>query len=102
MQALPLVGQLGDRLPLASQRLRGHKALEGNRVFPREHVVHGPTQLVGEDGERLGFAVFVFPGGKVRFARLTLADEQHGSFRKGPTQVDVANLFAGRAQPFTT
>ncbi len=63
----PLVGQLDGGLGLSPQRLRGDKALEVKRVFPREHVVHGPAQLVGEHGERFGFAVFVFEFRKILF-----------------------------------
>ena len=69
----PLVGQLDGRLRLSPQRLRGDKAMEVKRLFPREHVIHGPAQLVGEHGERFGFAVFVFQFRKIFFARLILA-----------------------------
>ena len=83
-QALPVVGQLDGGLCLSPQRLRGHKALEVKRLFPREHVIHGAAQLVGEHGERFGFAVFVFEFRKILFPRLTLADEEHGGFGKRP------------------
>ena len=79
-----MVGQLGDRLRLSPQGLRGHKALEVKRLFPREHVIHGAPQLVGEYGEGFGFAVFVFEFRELLFARLTLADEEHGGFGKRP------------------
>ena len=72
-QALPVVGQLDGRLRLSPQRLRGDKALEIKRLFPREHVIHGAAQLVREYGERFGFAVFVFQFRKILFARLILA-----------------------------
>jgi hypothetical protein len=48
------MSQLDRGLGLSPQRLRGHKAGEINRVFPREHVIHGPTQLMGEYGQRFG------------------------------------------------
>ena len=92
------MSQLGDGLCLSPQRLRGHKAVESKRVFPREHVIHGAPQLVGEHSERFGFAVFVFEFGKIRFPRLTLADEEHGGFGKGPAQMNIANLFARRPE----
>ena len=60
MQALPVVGQLGRRLHLSPQRLRGHKASEIKRWFPREQVVHSTGQLVREYGQGFGFAGFVF------------------------------------------
>jgi hypothetical protein len=99
-KALPSVGQLGDRLPLSPQGLRSHKALEVKRVFPRKHGVHGPPQLMGEHGERCGFAVLVFKCGKICFARLTLTNEEHGGFGKRPPQLDVANLFTRGAEAF--
>src|SRR6185369_4163767 len=85
---------------LSPQGLRGHKALKIKRVFPREHVIHGATQLMRKYRERFGFAVFVFEFGKVRFPRLTLADEEHGGFGKSPAEMDVADLFAGSPQAF--
>ena len=94
MRALPVIGQLDDRLRLSPQRLRGHKAIQIKRLFPREHVVHGPAQLVGEHGQRFGFAVFVCKCGAILFPWLTLADEEDGGFGKRPAEMDVANLFA--------
>ena len=85
LKVRPIGGQLDDRLGLSPQRLRSNKALEIKRLFPRKHVVHGAPQLVSEHGQRFGFAVFVFQFRKILFPRLTLADEQHGSFVKGPT-----------------
>jgi hypothetical protein len=68
MWALPSVGQLDGGLPLSPQGLRGHEALQIKRLFPCEHVIHGPRQLMGEHGQRFGFAVFAFQFGKVRLA----------------------------------
>jgi hypothetical protein len=79
--ALPVVGQLGGGLRLSPQRLRGDKAIEIKRLFSREHVIRGP--IMGET-VALGFAVLVFKFGKIFFPRLTLADEKHGGFGKGP------------------
>ena len=59
-QAPPVVGQLDRGLHLSPQGLRGDKALEIKRLFPREQVVHRTAQLVREYGERFGFAVLVF------------------------------------------
>jgi hypothetical protein len=83
-KAQPWMSQLGGGLCLSPQRLRGHKALQIKRLCPREHVIHGAAQLVGEYGQRFGFAVFVFECGKIFFPGLTLADEKHGGFRKRP------------------
>ena len=72
MQALPVVGQLGGRLRLSSQRLRRNKTLEVKRLFPREHVVHGPSKLMPEDRQGFGFAVFVFQFRKIFLPKLIL------------------------------
>lgn len=88
------MGPLARGLWLSPQRLRGDKAVEVKRVFARKHVVHGATELVCEDRERLGFAVLVFELGTIRFPRLTLADKKYGGFGKRPAQMHVANLFA--------
>jgi len=84
LKVCPLRGQLDDGLPLSPQWVRSDKALQINRLFPREQVVHGAAQLVGEHGQGFGFAVFMFALQEVRFPRLTLAEEQHGGFSKGP------------------
>ena len=81
LKALPSVGQLDRGLSLSPQRLRSHKALEVKRVFPRAHVVHRATQLVGEHGEGFGLAMFVFEGGKIRFSGLALPNKESGGFR---------------------
>ena len=69
-------------------------------MFSREHVIHGPAQLVREDSERFGFAVFVFEFGKILFPGLALADEEDRGFGKGPAQMHVADLFARSPQSF--
>jgi hypothetical protein len=94
------VSQLGGGLGLSPQRLRAHKALESKRLAPCEPVIHGPAQLVGEHGERLGFAVFLCEFSKLRFPRRTLPDTEHGGFSKGPAQMDVPALLARGASPF--
>ena len=99
MRALPLGGQLDHRLRLSPQGLRGDKALQIKRLVPREHVIPGARELLRQHGERFGFAVFVFQLRKVRLARLIVTQEQGGGFRQRPAQMDVANLFAGGAQP---
>jgi hypothetical protein len=47
------MSQLDRGLCLSPQWLRGHKAIEIKRLFPREHVIHGSTQLMGERGQGL-------------------------------------------------
>ena len=96
LKALPSVGQLDHGLSLSPQRLRRNKTLEVKRLFPREQVIHGTAQLVGEHGQRLGFAVLVFEGGNIRFSGLALPNKEYGGFRKRPAEMHIANLFAGR------
>jgi len=72
MQALPVVGQLDGRLRLSPQGLRGDKASKVKRLFPREHIIHGPRQLMGQYGQRFGFAVFVLQLRKIFLAGLVL------------------------------
>ena len=78
------MGQLDRGLHLSPQWLRGHKALEIKHLFPREHIIHGAAQFVGEHGQRFGFAMFAFQFGKLFLARLTLANKEHGGFGKRP------------------
>jgi hypothetical protein len=73
--------------------------LESKRLFPRAQVIHGPRQLVGPHGERLGFAVFVFEFGKVLLARLVVAQEEPGRLRNRPAQVHGADLLARDTPP---
>jgi len=40
----------------------------------------------------------MFECGKLCFAGLTLAEEEHGGFGTGPAQMHLANLFARRAE----
>jgi hypothetical protein len=72
-QALPCVGQFDGRLGLSPQGLCSDKALESKRLRPRQQVIHGPRQLMGEHGQRCGFAVLVVECGKILLAQLVLA-----------------------------
>ena len=99
-RALPVVGQLDRRLRLSPQRLRGNKALEVKRLFPREHVIHGARELVSEDREGFGFAVFVFEFREILFPQLVLPSDEDRGFGKGPAQMTVADLFSGGPEPF--
>ena len=67
-------------------------------MFPREHGVHGPAQLVREYRQGLGFAMLLFAFGKICFAGLPLADKEDRGFGNRPAQMDGADLFAGRAE----
>ena len=71
-QARPEVGQLERRLGLSPQLGRGDKALQIERLLPRQHRIDSARQFVREHGEGFGLAVFVFGFGKRRFAELML------------------------------
>ncbi len=94
------MSRLDRGLGLSPQRLRGHKGLEVKGLFPREQVVHGLAQLMGEHGERLGFAVCVFEFHRVCFPGLALPNKEDRGFGKGPAQMLVVDLFARRPQSF--
>ncbi len=66
-------------------------------MCPREHVVHGPRQLLRQHGQRFALAVFAFQLGEVALPELVLAQEEHGGFREGPLELRVANLLARKA-----
>ena len=53
--------------------VRENEASESKRVCPREQVIHGPRQLMGQHGEGVALAVFAFQFDEVLFARLILA-----------------------------
>ena len=84
LKVRPIGSQLDGRLGLSPQRFRGDKALQIKRLFPREHVVHGPPQFVGEHSQGFGFAMFVFEFRKIFLSRLTLADKEDRRIGKGP------------------
>ncbi len=78
------MSQLDHGLCLSPQRLRRNEAREIKRLLPREHVIHGPPQLVREDRERFGLAVFMFQFAEIFFAGLTLTNDEYGGFGKRP------------------
>jgi hypothetical protein len=94
VEALPLGGQLGRGLPHSPQGLRGHTALQGKGLVPREHKIHGPGQLLGQYREGFALVVFAFQLGKVVLPRFVLAQEQRGGFREDPLELGGADLFA--------
>src|SRR6266516_1005701 len=84
VEALPLGDQLGSGLPHSPQGLRGHKALQGKGLLPREHVVHGTGYLLRQHREGFALAVLTLQFGKILLAGFVLAQEEHGSLREGP------------------
>ena len=63
-------------------------------------IIHGACELVGQHGERFGFAVLVCQFRKIVFAGLVLSQEEDGRFRTGPAQMPVADLLTRGPEPF--
>ena len=73
--------------------------VENGLVF--EHGINGSGDLMGKDGQRLGFVVFVglhfHPGLRLGVA----TQEQNGGFRKGPFEESIADFPAAGAVGFS-
>ena len=67
--------------------------------FRVEHEVDGPSELVGQDRERLGLAVLALEPGEELLALGVVAQEEDGGLGEGPLEVDVADLGAAGAEP---
>jgi hypothetical protein len=99
LRLIPRRVQLGVRLsrftPLAMAELvhiKGHFALE--------HVIDGPSQLVGQDGEGFPRGVSFLQTGQHSLTFGSVAQEQRGRFGKGPLEVRVPDVLACRAHAF--
>ena len=82
--------------PLPSP-LRREELLHGEDGPSRQHVEHGPSDLVRQDRERLPFAV-LFLNPRDQLLPLGMAQEQHGRFGERPLQMDVPHLRAAGAE----
>jgi len=85
--------QLGGRLIHPLQFLKTEELFLVKSLLVFKHEVDGPPQLVGEDREGLGFAVFTGKPLEVLFPRLIALEEKDRSLREGPLEVGVADLF---------
>ncbi len=83
----------------AGEILTGRAGVTRPRSAPRqgdflvEQVIDGPTQLGGEDAERLALAAFLLLALEPLLGPLALA-EKETRLREGPTQPRVADLLA--------
>ena len=57
-----------------------------------EHDVHGATEFLCDDGQRLGFSVFADQSLVVALGLFITAEEEAGCLAEGPLQVDISNL----------
>ena len=55
--------------------------------FALEHVIDGPRELVGQDGQGFPLAVFFLQAGHIVLSCRVVAQAQRRSFGKGPLQV---------------
>jgi len=85
--------QLGGRLIHPLQCLETEELFLVKSLLIFEHEIDGTSQLVGEDREGLGFAVFTGKPLEVLFSRLVAFEEKHRSFGEGPLEVGVTDLF---------
>jgi len=58
-----------------------------------EHEIDGTAELVGEDRERLGFAVLMSKSLEILFGRFIALEEEDGGLGEGPFEVGVTDLF---------
>ena len=90
------VGLTSLRTPSSCQ-----KSLHGKSPFLLEHVIHGSSQSMGQDRQGFTFTVFVFDFLEVFLAFWITPEKKNGRFRKGPLQMDVADLGARSAVLFS-
>ncbi len=57
-----------------------------------EHEIDGTPELVGQDREGLGFAVFTGKPFEILFAGLVAFEEEDGGLGEGPLEMGVADL----------
>ena len=70
--------------------------------FAREHVIDGPSKLMGEDGQRCALAMFFLSTGQQLLSVGIVTEAQGGSFGKGPREVRVPALLPRRPQAFAS
>ena len=62
------------------------------------HVLDRPRSLVGQDGQGRALAVLLLQPAQVFWSSRLGSEEQHGRCGKGPLQIGIAALGAGRAR----
>ena len=80
-EAHPRVVQLDVGL-IRSAPLPLQTRLHIERRSPFQHVVHGTSQLLGEDGEGFALAVLFLQAGAIFLARRVAPEEPDGRFGK--------------------
>ena len=93
MEADPVGVQLGVRLT-RSAPLTMEKPLHIKGCLAFEHVINGPRQLVGQDGEGFALAMPMLQTRQVFLSCGIIAQEQHRSLGKSPFEVGITDLLA--------
>jgi len=84
-----LDGRLTRSAPLPMEELLHIKG-----GFALEHVIDGPCQLVGQDGEGFALAMLLLQTRQVFLPCGIIAQEHHRSLGKSPFEVGIPDLFA--------
>jgi hypothetical protein len=66
-----------------------------------QHVIDGPSEPVGQDGEGFARAMFFLQASQAFLPCGVMAQEQRSSFGKSSCEVGMADLCARGAQAFT-
>jgi hypothetical protein len=101
MEADPVGVQLGVRLtrsaPLTMETLLPIKG-----CLACEHVINGPRQLVGHDGEGFALAMLLLQTSQVFLACGMIAQDQHRRLGNSPFEVGITELLARGASAFAS
>jgi len=92
--------QLGVGLSRPLPALRTEELIHVKSLFPFEHVIDGSAQLMSENRECLGLAVFGCKLFHVSLSRRVPSQKEYRGFREGPLEVDIADLFTGSSVSF--
>jgi len=76
--------------PLSSYCFKEQFCIERRSSF--EHDVHGATEFLCDDGQRLGFSVFADQSLVVALGLFITAEKEAGCLAKCPLQVDISDL----------
>ena len=90
----PVMFQLGAgshaSRPLSTYCFKEQFCIERRSSF--EHDVHGATEFLCDDGQRLGFSVFADQSLVVALGLFITVEEEAGCLAEGPLQVDISDL----------
>jgi hypothetical protein len=85
--------QLDGRLIHPLQFLETEELSLVKSLLVLEHEIDGTPELVGEDRQGLGFAVFMGKSLEILFGRLIALEEKDRCLGEGPLKVSVSDFF---------